>query len=79
MENLLSGYDVPKINLYAGHDITLAHIMRTLGVVDTVKPDFGAYLVVELYSNASVKVNVFCRKTFFVIQIITYLFSYFSR
>ncbi|XP_030746229.1 testicular acid phosphatase homolog [Sitophilus oryzae] len=56
MKRSLNGSLVPSINLYSAHDLTLVHIMRALNLVDILKPDFGATLIIELYENASLKI-----------------------
>nr|CAI5861561.1 unnamed protein product [Callosobruchus analis] len=56
MRMILNGQEEPLVNLYSAHDITLVHVLRSLHLVDdTVKPDYGAYLIFELYSDGEVK------------------------
>ncbi|XP_056646444.1 testicular acid phosphatase homolog [Diorhabda sublineata] len=57
MENRLKGSDETLLYLYSVHDLTLVHILRSLELVDSIKPDFGATLVFELYENGEIKVK----------------------
>ncbi|CAG9761313.1 unnamed protein product [Ceutorhynchus assimilis] len=57
METALNGTkDVPTINTYSGHDLTIVHVMRALNLIDTLKPNFGACLIFELYEDSTIKV-----------------------
>ncbi|CAH1153461.1 unnamed protein product [Phaedon cochleariae] len=56
MERISEGQSEPYLNLYAGHDITLVHVLRALKLTDTIKPGFGASLILELYSDGEIKV-----------------------
>lgn len=47
---------VPSVNMYSGHDLTLVHVLRALNLVDTIKPDFGASLILERYENSEFKI-----------------------
>ncbi|XP_050314820.1 testicular acid phosphatase homolog [Anthonomus grandis grandis] len=47
---------VPKINVYAGHDITIVHVMRALKLIDVFKPEFGSSLIFELHDDSVIKV-----------------------
>lgn len=49
----------PKLLLYSGHDVTLVNILRTLGVTESLKPNFAAYLILELHHTPSLEVKVF--------------------
>lgn len=40
-----------KLFLYSGHDITIVHVLRTLGVEGFLKPYFAASLIFELHKN----------------------------
>lgn len=40
-----------KLFLYSGHDVTIVHVLRTLGLDGFLKPFFGASLIFELYKN----------------------------
>lgn len=42
-----------KLFLYSGHDVTIVHVLRTLGVEGFLKPYFAASLIFELHSNTS--------------------------
>ncbi|PSN42750.1 hypothetical protein C0J52_10659 [Blattella germanica] len=55
MDNKRNGDLKPdtKMFLYAGHDVTLVNIWRTLGFTDLIKPDFGAALIFELHLSKS--------------------------
>ncbi|KAG5877574.1 hypothetical protein JTB14_003726 [Gonioctena quinquepunctata] len=56
MANILDGKEEPKLYFYSGHDLTLVHVLRALQLVGTtLKPGFGASLVLELYSDGEVK------------------------
>ncbi|XP_066246930.1 lysosomal acid phosphatase-like [Euwallacea similis] len=58
MEAALTGSkEVPSINTYAGHDLTIVHVMRALSLVDTLKPEFGASLIFELYEDGKINVS----------------------
>ncbi|XP_076261962.1 lysosomal acid phosphatase-like [Rhynchophorus ferrugineus] len=56
MQKALNGSNTPSINLYSGHDLTLVHVMRALNLIDTIKPEFGASLVIELHNNSEIKI-----------------------
>ncbi|CAH0561808.1 unnamed protein product [Brassicogethes aeneus] len=56
MKNCINNKKQPTINLYAGHDVSLVHILRTLDLVDTIKPGFGATLIMELHEDSTLKV-----------------------
>lgn len=42
-----------KLFLYSGHDVTIVHVLRTLGVEGFLKPYFAASLIFELHKNHS--------------------------
>lgn len=59
-----------KLFLYSGHDVTIVHVLRTLGVDGFLKPFFAASLIFELHkqeSNASYFVKVVFMFTLFVL------------
>ncbi|KAJ8984506.1 hypothetical protein NQ317_010977 [Molorchus minor] len=56
MESALQGKNVPSLFLYSGHDLTIVHVLRSLNLVDTIKPNFGATLIFELHSHGEVKI-----------------------
>lgn len=57
METAINGTEEsPIINTYAGHDLTIVHVMRALNLLDTLKPELGASLVFELYEDSSIHV-----------------------
>lgn len=58
MQKILNESNTPSINLYSGHDLTLVHVMRALHLIDIIKPEFGASLVIELYDNSEIKVSL---------------------
>lgn len=41
----------PLIYLYSGHDLTVVSILAAFGFEMLVKPDFGAYFIIELYNK----------------------------
>ncbi|XP_072382551.1 prostatic acid phosphatase-like [Diabrotica undecimpunctata] len=57
MENSLNKTDVTKLYLYAAHDLTIVHILRSLNLIETLKPDFGATLIFELNADSSIKIT----------------------
>lgn len=58
METAINGTEEsPIINTYAGHDLTIVHVMRALNLLDTLKPELGASLVFELYEDSSIHVS----------------------
>lgn len=59
MDKGLNNKTTKKLFLYFAHDINIVHVLRTLNLVDTIKPGFGAYVIFELYSNRRLKVNIF--------------------
>ncbi|CAH1985398.1 unnamed protein product [Acanthoscelides obtectus] len=73
MESILNGQEEAQVNLYSAHDITLVHVLRGLHLVDdTVKPDYGAYLIFELYTDGEVKnrwIRLFHPKTKILVQL----------
>lgn len=58
MDRKLENKTTKKIYLYFTHDINIVHVLRTLGLIDTLKPGFGAYVNFELYSNKRIRVNI---------------------
>lgn len=58
MDKILENKTPKKLFLYFSHDINIVHVLRTLNLVDTIKPGFGAYVNFELYSNGRIKVNM---------------------
>ncbi|ENN74139.1 testicular acid phosphatase homolog isoform X1 [Dendroctonus ponderosae] len=57
MENALNSSEkVPSTNIYAAHDLTIVHVMRALGLVDTFKPELGAALIFEYYKSGEIKI-----------------------
>lgn len=59
MEKTINGVVTPTLYLYAAHDLTLVHILRTLNLIDILKPEFGAVLIFELYSDGEIKVPTY--------------------
>ncbi|CAG9855257.1 unnamed protein product [Phyllotreta striolata] len=59
LKNMLGLMDnnLSKLFLYSAHDLTLVHILRSLELIDVLKPDFGAALIFELYSDGEIKIN----------------------
>lgn len=51
--------NIPKLNIYSGHDITLVNILRTLGFSDKLKPNFAAYLIFELHLTPNPEIKIF--------------------
>lgn len=39
--------------LYGAHDITIVHVLRTLGFTDLMKPNYGDNLIFELHENSN--------------------------
>lgn len=37
--------------LYGGHDLTLVTLVRTMGISEILKPDYGATLIFELFAT----------------------------
>lgn len=57
MDRSLENKSSKKLCLYFAHDLNIVHVLRTLNLVETIKPGFGAYVNFELYSNKRIKVN----------------------
>lgn len=58
MEQFISGEACP-LHLFAGHDFTLVQTLKALGLIDTIKPKFGATLTFELHKDPEYKIKVF--------------------
>ncbi|XP_050426551.1 2-phosphoxylose phosphatase 1 [Adelges cooleyi] len=43
----------PKLVLYSGHDLTIQHLLLTLGIAnhDTISPNYASRLIFEVYKN----------------------------
>lgn len=48
--------EVPSVNMYSGHDLTIVHVLRALNLIDTLKPDFGASVIIEFHGSLELKI-----------------------
>lgn len=56
-----------KLFLYSGHDVTIIHVLRSLGLDGVLKPSFSASLIFELHRNNNS--DIYIVKVIFILKI----------